>query len=202
LLEKARGIAVDEVVIDLEDAVVAERKAEARAAAVAALARATSRLAAVSVRINAPGTAWAHDDLIALGGAPRRPASVVVPKVESVRGRSRSSSARSARRKRLPVAGAGGDRPRPARHRRDRDRLVDDPGAGARLRGPGGVGWARSRAGPRTSTSGSLPRMPFLTAARAAGLRAIDGPFLAIDDEDGLRAAAERAADLGSTASG
>jgi citrate lyase subunit beta/citryl-CoA lyase len=36
-----------------------------------------------------------------------------------------------------------------------------------------------------------------LAAARAAGLQAIDGPHLAIADEDGLHAAVARAAELG-----
>ena len=78
MLEKARGLEVDEVVIDLEDAVVPERKAAARAQALAALAAGT----VASARVNAPRTPWAHEDLIALGGTAPRPRSIVVPKVE------------------------------------------------------------------------------------------------------------------------
>src|ERR1700751_3727689 len=83
MLEKARAIEVGEIVIDLEDAVVPARKVDARAAAVAALAAGGFRARTVSVRINARGTPWAEDDLVAIGRAERPPDSIVVPKVES-----------------------------------------------------------------------------------------------------------------------
>ena len=40
-------------------------------------------------------------------------------------------------------------------------------------------------------------RSTLLVAARAAGLAAIDGPYLRVDDEPGLRRSAERARSLG-----
>jgi len=55
----------------------------------------------------------------------------------------------------------------------------------------------RSRAGAADLDRWLALQDAVLVAARAAGLRAIDGPYLAIDDADGLRAAATRAADLG-----
>ena len=66
MLAKARGIDAGEVVIDLEDAVVRERKADARAAAVAALAAGGFQAATVSVPVNACGSPWVREDLVAL----------------------------------------------------------------------------------------------------------------------------------------
>lgn len=69
----------DAVCIDLEDAVPREGKAEARAAALAALG--DPRL---TIRINGLTTAHAADDLAALAAAPVRPSLLFLPKVESV----------------------------------------------------------------------------------------------------------------------
>jgi citrate lyase subunit beta / citryl-CoA lyase len=77
-LEKAPTVGADEIVIDLEDAVAPDAKEAARAAALAAL-RAWPG-GTVSVRVNAPRSAWCHLDVAALAGLP---ASIVVPKVES-----------------------------------------------------------------------------------------------------------------------
>src|SRR5205823_1858195 len=60
-----------------------------------------------------------------------------------------------------------------------------------------GASLGRSRAGAAELDLWLAVQDAVLTAARAAGLQAIDGPYLAIDDEAGLRAAAARAADLG-----
>src|SRR5438552_864904 len=59
------------------------RSAAARQRALAALNTSTWRAPLVSVRINAPGTPWCHEDVIALATAPARPASLIVPKVEA-----------------------------------------------------------------------------------------------------------------------
>ena len=79
-IEKARGLNADAVILDLEDAVAPDAKAEARAAAVAALT-AGGFTARVGVRINGLDTVWGADDLAALAGL--RPAFVVAPKIES-----------------------------------------------------------------------------------------------------------------------
>ena len=66
-LEKAGGLAADMLIIDLEDAVPAERKAEARAAMRAAV---TAGFAGkrVAVRVNASGSAEQAEDIAALDG--------------------------------------------------------------------------------------------------------------------------------------
>ncbi|MBD7939831.1 HpcH/HpaI aldolase/citrate lyase family protein [Brevundimonas guildfordensis] len=77
---KARGLPCDVAVLDLEDAVAPEMKAEARAAAVAA-AHEGGFGPRLGVRINGLDTPWGADDLTALQGAPVD--LIVAPKVES-----------------------------------------------------------------------------------------------------------------------
>lgn len=79
-IEKARGLNADAVILDLEDAVAPEAKADARQAAVAALS-AGGFGPRVGVRINGLDTPWGADDLAALAVA--APAFVVAPKIES-----------------------------------------------------------------------------------------------------------------------
>lgn len=79
-IEKARGLDCDAVILDLEDAVAPDAKAEARQAAVAAL-NAGGFGPRVGVRINGLDTPWGADDLAALCSL--RPAFVVAPKIES-----------------------------------------------------------------------------------------------------------------------
>lgn len=76
--QSALASGADAVCIDLEDAVPADDKASARAAAIAALG--DPRLA---IRINGLTTRAAADDLAALFAAPVRPPLLLVPKVES-----------------------------------------------------------------------------------------------------------------------
>lgn len=79
-IDKARGLDCDAVILDLEDAVAPDAKAEARQAAVEALAAGGFR-ARVGVRVNGLDTPWGADDLAALSGL--SPAFVVAPKIES-----------------------------------------------------------------------------------------------------------------------
>ena len=77
-IEKARGLACDAVILDLEDAVAPEAKADARAAAVAAC-RAGFGARRTVLRINALDTPWGADDLAAAFDLPVD--AVLVPKV-------------------------------------------------------------------------------------------------------------------------
>lgn len=79
-IEKARTLNADAVILDLEDAVAPDAKAEARSAAVDALTKGGFR-PRVGVRINGLDTPWGADDLAALQAL--RPAFVVAPKIES-----------------------------------------------------------------------------------------------------------------------
>ncbi|WP_158741910.1 CoA ester lyase [Acidisphaera sp. L21] len=78
-IEKARTLACDVVVLDLEDAVAPEAKLMARQAAVAAIGAGGFRAAQVVVRVNGLGTEWGRPDLAAM--AATHPSAIVVPKV-------------------------------------------------------------------------------------------------------------------------
>lgn len=78
-IEKARGLAADVVILDLEDAVAPEAKAEARAAAVDAVNAGGFRAATLVVRANALDTEWGADDLAVLAAS--RADAVLVPKI-------------------------------------------------------------------------------------------------------------------------
>jgi citrate lyase beta subunit len=64
MLEKAVGLAPDQIVIDLEDAVpVAEKNDQTRRRVTEALVRDGWRTPTLSVRVNAVGTEWFRDDV-------------------------------------------------------------------------------------------------------------------------------------------
>lgn len=90
-MAKARSLAADVVIIDLEDAVAPEMKAEARAAAVAAVREGGFGPREVVIRANAIDTEWGPDDLaaIATSGAD----AVLVPKVATTEDIARYHSA-------------------------------------------------------------------------------------------------------------
>jgi len=77
MLEKARGLACDVVVLDLEDAVAPELKEAARSNACAAVASFGRR--EVVIRINALSSAWGKYDLAAARSA--KPDAILLPKV-------------------------------------------------------------------------------------------------------------------------
>lgn len=78
-IEKARGLPADAVILDLEDAVAPEAKAEARAAAVAAVNAGGFAAPTLAVRVNALDTEWGAGDLAAIAAS--RADAVLVPKV-------------------------------------------------------------------------------------------------------------------------
>lgn len=80
-LEKAKSIAADVLLFDLEDSVAPEGKAEARANIVAALAGGGYGAREIVVRVNGLGTPWGADDVKAAVAA--RPHAVLFPKVSS-----------------------------------------------------------------------------------------------------------------------
>ncbi|GAU69241.1 putative acyl-CoA lyase [Streptomyces sp. NBRC 110611] len=80
-LEKAKSIPAEALILDLEDAVAPDAKADARKRVAAAAASGEYGHREVTIRVNAPGTPWYADDLRAAAEA--GPDAVVVPKVES-----------------------------------------------------------------------------------------------------------------------
>ena len=79
-LEKARGLAADMLIVDLEDAVPADRKAEARAAMRAAVTEGFPGKR-IAVRVNGAGSAEQAADVAALAGLALD--AVVLPKVDA-----------------------------------------------------------------------------------------------------------------------
>ncbi|MCE7795829.1 CoA ester lyase [Sphingobium sufflavum] len=79
-IAKARTLPADVVILDLEDAVAPEAKAEARAAAVAAVREGGFGDREVVIRVNGRATEWGADDLtaVATSGAD----AILVPKVD------------------------------------------------------------------------------------------------------------------------
>lgn len=81
-IEKARGLAADAIILDLEDAVAPEHKAQARENAKQALLDGGWRVP-VLVRVNGLGTEWEHQDreMALLCGA----AGLVIPKAQNAK---------------------------------------------------------------------------------------------------------------------
>lgn len=80
-LEKAKSLAVDAVVLDLEDSVAPEAKEAARAQVVAAVKGGGYGHRELVIRINALDTPWAQDDIAAAAAA--GPDAILLPKPNS-----------------------------------------------------------------------------------------------------------------------
>jgi citrate lyase subunit beta/citryl-CoA lyase len=80
-LEKARTLAADGLILDLEDAVAPDAKATARDQIGAALEAGGYGGRELIVRINGLDTPWGGDDLAMVAGSPAH--AILVPKVES-----------------------------------------------------------------------------------------------------------------------
>ncbi|WP_404381206.1 CoA ester lyase [Knoellia locipacati] len=80
-LEKAKALAVDALILDLEDAVAPDAKESARENACAAAASGDYGKREVTIRVNGIGTQWHDADLAAAAAA--GPDGIVVPKVGS-----------------------------------------------------------------------------------------------------------------------
>lgn len=192
-LEKARQLAADAIIFDLEDAVGVGEKSQARALLAPTLAAGGYGARAQLVRINALDTPWGSEDVAALAQA--APEAVLLPKVNAaadVEALARLLDARPA---------------------------LADTRIWAMMETPAGIlNAAQIAAAPRMAgfvmgtndlakDLGASPgpgRMPFLAslqicllAARAHGLVAVDGVFNAIRDTDGLRAECQQGREMG-----
>ncbi len=197
-LEKAPGLAVDEVVVDLEDSVPAALKAEARAALAAALAEGGWAAGAVSVRVNGTATPWFEDDVRAVASAGELLDSVIVPKVEDPAELERTAAL-------LDQAAPRRERPiglqaliESARGLRDVNEIAArSERLEALILGPADMSVSLGFPSPEEGPRWDFVRGAVLVAARAAGIQAIDGPYLQIGDDEGLAASAARARALG-----
>ena len=192
-LAKARTLAADALIFDLEDAVSPAAKDEARANVVAAITEGGYGQREVVVRINALGSPWGRDDLAAVAELPID--GVVLPKVESAEDVIAAAN--------LLVTLGAAEMP-----------------IWAMLETPLGVLHAGqiAQASPRLQAlvmgtndlakelriPQTLDRAGFMTslglcvlAARAYGVDIIDGVYIHIKDEAGLRQSCEQGKQLG-----
>lgn len=196
MLAKAGELQADEVVIDLEDSVAPGAKAEARELVCRVLAEGRPGPSLVAVRVNALDSPWYGDDVDALvERAGPAVDSLVVPKVERAEdvlevGRMLDERGASMGIQALVETAAG------------LLRVGEIATASQRLDtlilGYADLAASLRRANPEQACERWLyAQEAVLVAARAAGVEAIDGPFLAIADEEGLRRWAEHVRDLG-----
>jgi citrate lyase beta subunit len=178
-IDKARTLPCDVAVLDLEDAVAPDMKAEARAAAVEAV-QAGGFGPRLAVRINALDSPWGSDDLDALAGTPVR--IIVAPKVEDARDVAELGQ-------RLPAGTALWAMIETPRSLFNLDALCGIDGSLDALMF--GTNDLSAALGCRPATDRE-PLKPWLAAtvaaARAHGLTVIDGVFNRLDDPDGLAA--------------
>jgi citrate lyase beta subunit len=199
MLSKALSLPADEIVIDLEDAVAADQKEDARELVSEFLSGERSVAASVAVRVNALATPWGVRDV---GELLRRAGpqidSLIVPKVE------RPEDIAEVER----LLDADGDAGRGVRLQA----LVEtaagllhvgeiaaaSPRLEALILGyadlAASLGRAQGMAMPGTWL---YAQEKVLVAARAYGLQMVDGPYLEIRDEEGLQLWVEHVRALG-----
>lgn len=209
MLARAATLPADEVVIDLEDSVVPAAKEEARAAAVQALKEHDWSGKTVVLRVNGVRTRWCYRDVIeVVEPAGELLDGVMIPKVEhpsdvafadrllAMIEESHGFSGRLGIQAQVETA-RGLRAVHEIAHASTRlEALVFGPAdMSASLGLPGLTGGAPVPGYPGDHWHHVL--MTILVAAREAGLQAIDGPWLAIRDLEGLRASAVRARALG-----
>lgn len=197
-LTKALESSADEVIVDLEDAVAVDDKTAARAQ-LADFAWPNARRPSVAVRVNAVGTPWRHRDLEIVASIPAVTAAVV-PKVgsradlgfverlldglEMEVGRAEPLSVQALVETATGVLALA-------------DIVTDVSRLNALI-----VGYAdlaasvgRGRDAPPESWRGIQDAI--VLHARAAGISAIDGPYLGVADDEPFRSAVAGAAALG-----
>lgn len=185
-MEKARGLAADAIIFDLEDAVAPDAKATARDALAQALTQDYGPRARI-VRINALSTEWGADDASACAGLDID--AVLIPKVDGPDDLDRVAAlipdtplwAMMETPLGMLNAAAIAAHPRLAGMVMGTNDLAKD--LGSRFR------------------ADRLPMMAglglCLLAAKAHGVVIVDGVFNAFKDDDGLRAECEQGRDMG-----
>lgn len=197
-LEKAREIAADALILDLEDAVAPEAKASARDQVCAAVKAGGYGRREIVIRTNGVGTSWFKDDLAAAVEA--KPDAILIPKVSApetlhqigaqLNGLWAEPTLRIWAMIETPLAILDIERIA---------RAAQDPRARLACFVMGTNDLAketRARFVP-----GRAPMLPWLTsailAARAYGIDILDGVYNDLKNEEGFRAECEQGRDLG-----
>ncbi|MGO4914073.1 HpcH/HpaI aldolase/citrate lyase family protein [Pseudogemmobacter sp. W21_MBD1_M6] len=192
-LEKAKTLAVDAIIFDLEDAVSPEEKTSARHLLAQSLMAGGYGARARIVRINGFDTEWGADDLDVIAEA--APDAILLPKVNSA----------------SDIEGLAA--------KLDLRPQLADTSIWAMMETPRGIlNAAGIAAAPRMAgfvmgtndlakdlnTRFRADRLPLmmslqlcLLAARSAGIVAVDGVYNAFKDDEGLRAECEQGRDMG-----
>jgi citrate lyase subunit beta / citryl-CoA lyase len=210
MIEKAKGLAADEVFLDLEDAVAPEAKAQARTQVAAALAGPGWAGQLRGVRVNDWTTPWTHADVIDVVSAAGAHLDVIV--LPKVIGAAHVHAldlllTQLERNHGLPVGRIGVDvQIEDAKGLSNIDSIASAPRVQALVLGPADL---MASLNMRTLVVGEQPEgydvgdayhhvlMTILVAARAHGLAAIDGPYLKVRDVEAFRRVAGRSAALG-----
>jgi citrate lyase subunit beta/citryl-CoA lyase len=210
MLAKAAGLPTDQVFLDLEDAVAPSLKTdETRARVARALREQRWHARTKAVRVNAVGTPWCVDDIVAVvGDAGEALDAIMLPKVEGadevtfVAHMLDHLERKHAHGRRLALE----IQIESPRGLVEVERIA---GASDRIEtlifGPGD--YAASAGIPQLSVGEIEPDYPgdqwhyvlsrIVTTARAFGLLAVDGPYAAIRDLEGFRTVARRSRLLG-----
>jgi citrate lyase subunit beta/citryl-CoA lyase len=192
-LEKARTLPADAVIFDLEDAVAPDAKDQARAQAIAAVRAGGYGRREVIVRVNGLTTPWGRADLAEVADAGAD--AVLIPKVESPEDVERVLAFLTARD--APAGLPLWCMLETPRGILNAARIADTTRVAALVMGT-------SDLTKDLHARHTRDRVPLLTslelcvlAARAAGIAALDGVHLDLDDDAGFEAACRQAADLG-----
>ncbi len=193
-LEKAKGLPADALILDLEDSVAPEAKAAAREQVRAAVRGGGYGSREVVVRVNGLDSPWGSDDLAAVAAA--GPDAILVPKVDS------AAAVRHAARL-MGEAGAPAGTALWCMMETPRAILRAEEIADASERLECLV-MGTSDLVKDLHARHTVQRLPVLNAlttvvlaARAAGLAALDGVHLDLDDAEGFRAACLQGLELG-----
>ncbi|RBI84096.1 CoA ester lyase [Rhodosalinus halophilus] len=187
-LEKARGLPVDAIIFDLEDAVAPDTKQEARETLRKELDAGGYGKKARLVRVNGLDTEWGAADITAMQGADFD--GLLLPKVSGPGDLDRAAEL------------MGDDTPLWAMMETPRG-ILNAPAIAAHPRLAGFVAGTNDLA-KELGCAMRADRLPMLyaleamlMAARAEGKVSVDGVFNHFRDEDGLRAECEQGRDLG-----
>jgi citrate lyase subunit beta/citryl-CoA lyase len=210
MIEKAKGLAADEVFLDLEDAVAPDAKAAARTRVAAALSGPGWSGQLRGVRVNDWTTPWTHADVIeVVAGAGAHLDVIVLPKVTDATHVHALDLllTQLERAHGLPVGRIGIDAQiEDARSLTNVGAIAAAPRVQALVLGPADL---MANLNMRTLVVGEQPEgydigdayhhilMTILVAARAHGVAAVDGPYLKVRDVEAFRRVAARAAALG-----
>ena len=209
-LAKAASLEADEVFLDLEDAVAESEKARARELVIGALREQEFAARTVVVRVNGTDTPHYYRDLIdVVEQAGDRLDALMLPKVRTPGDVEMTDKllTQIELARGLPAGRIGIEA-----QIEDATGLIAceaiaaaSPRMETLIFGPGDYSAAVGI--PITTIGGAPEHYPgdhlnyvysrLVVAARAAGIQAIDGPYAAVDDEDGLRARARLARALG-----